>query len=126
MATVKSGYNAKFVVGGTSLLQSEDISVEVNHEPIDITDLQSTYRERCEGILDWSVTCRSKYASQQVLTKAVAGRTSVLVTIREGSAATGVIFSGLGFVTTANVNFPMGATNQSITVVGNGGTPSVT
>lgn len=123
MASVKSGYNAKFVVGGTSMLQATDIRLEINHEAIDITDLASTYRERTGGILDWRATCTSNYATQQALTKAAAGGTSGVLTIRDGSGA--VVFIGAGFVTRGTINFPTGASNQEIEVVGNGSTPSI-
>lgn len=122
MATNKSGYAATLTV--SSLMTSlTDIRVEINHEPIDVTTLASTWRGRVEGILDWRVTGTRNYTATKFLKKAVSGATTFQVGIANPSGTT--IFSATGLITRALVGFPTDASTEEIEVVGMGTAPTV-
>jgi hypothetical protein len=112
----QSGYNATLAVGAYAGASLDDVRVSVNHEPVDVTDLSSKWRERAPGLLQWEVTGTKKYATQAFLTLAKAGTTSVVVRVSPPSGT--VFFSALGFVTRGAANFPMGAAGEEISVVG--------
>jgi hypothetical protein len=118
----KSGYNASLTVGsGYTGAELTNVSVVVNHEPIEVSDLASVWKERAIGLLDWEVSGSKSYATQAFVTLAASGRTSVAVKVKDQDGTT--IFSGLGFVTRGLATFPMGAASEEITIVGQGATP---
>ena len=122
----KSGYNAKLSVGsGYTGAELTDVSVSINHEPVEVSDLASTWRERAKGLLDWEVTGSKNYATQAFLTIAGSGTTSVAVSIFGPNSATTAVFTGVGYVTRGMTTFPMGAATETITVVGNGTAPTI-
>lgn len=119
----KSGFNASLTVGAYTGAELDDVTVEINHTPVDVTDLASDYVERVGGLRDWSITGRKRYATQAFLTLAASGTTSVNCIVKNPSATT--VFSGPGFVTRGMLNFPKDAAGEEITVVGNGTAPTV-
>lgn len=119
----RSGYNASLTVGGYTGAELTNVSVSINHEPIEVSDLASTWRERAKGLIDFEVTGSKNYATQAFLTLAAAGQTSVVVKVSDPDGTT--IFSGVGFVTRGMTTFPMGAATEEVTVVGQGATPVV-
>jgi hypothetical protein len=120
----KSGYKAVLSVGAYAGAELTNVSVSVNHEPIEVSDLASVFKERAIGLLDWEVSGSKNYATQAFVSLAAAGRTSVSVTIGY-SGATSNVFAGVGWVTRGLANFPMGTANEEITVVGNGTAPTI-
>lgn len=124
MATNKTGFGAALTVGVYTGAELTDVRVSINHEPVDITDLASTWRERAEGLLDWEVTGTKNYATEAFLDLALVATTSVTVAVKQPD--TSVLFSGAGFITRGMTNFPgNAASNEEITVVGNGVAPTV-
>jgi hypothetical protein len=122
----KSGYSAKLSVGaGYTGAELTNVSVSINHEPVEVSDLASTWRERAKGLLDWEVTGSKNYATQAFLTIAGSGTTSVAVSIFGPNSATTAVFTGVGYVTRGMTTFPMGAATEEITVVGNGTAPTI-
>lgn len=121
----KSGYTAVLSVGGYSGAELTNVSVTVNHEPIEVSDLASTWKEKTKGLLDWELSGSKNYATQAFVTLAAAGQTSVAVAIYGPNSATTAVFSAVGFVTRGMATFPQGAATEEITVVGNGTAPTV-
>jgi len=121
MSDVRSGYGATLTItsgtGSYDGAELTDVRVEINHEPIDVTDLASTYRERVGGLLDWTVTGRKNYASNAFISHCAAAPSSIVkATIKNPSGTT--VFAGWGYVTRGLLNFPMGASNEEVQIVG--------
>lgn len=123
MATNKSGYNATLNIGG-AITSVQDIRMEINHEPVDVTTLASTWRERVAGILDWRVTGTRNYASTSFLSKAKAGTTSVAITVTSPDASS-TVFSSVGFITRGLAGFPTDASTEEVEVVSKGTAPVI-
>lgn len=113
----RSGYNASLTVGsGYSGAELTNVTVSVNHEPIEVSDLASTWKERTAGLKSWEVTGTKNYATQAFLTIAASGNTSVGVAVKDQDGTT--VFSGAGFVTRGLTAFPQGAASEEITIQG--------
>ena len=123
MASNRSGYNATLWFGATSVVKSTDIRVEINHEPVEVTNLASIWKERVAGIRDWRITGTRNYMSTSFLSLAAAATTSVVVKIKSPSGTT--IFSSVGFITRGMGNFPMGMSTEEIEVVSKGTPPVI-
>lgn len=117
----KSGYTASLTVGAYTGAELTNVSVTLNHEPIEVSDLASVFKERTWGLLDWELTGTKNYVTQAFLTLAKAGRTSVNTIVKNPAGTT--MFSCPGLVTRGVANYPMGAATEEITVVGMGSTP---
>jgi hypothetical protein len=121
----KSGYTAKLTVGGYTGADLTNVSVSISHEPIELTDLASTWKDFAAGLRDWELTGTKNYATQAFVTLAASGNTSVAVTVFGPNNALTGIFTGYGYVTRGMATFPQGAATEEITVVGNGTAPTV-
>lgn len=117
----RSGYNASLTVSGYTGAELTNVSVTVNHEPIEVSDLASTWKERTKGLLDWEVTGSKNYATQAFLTLATSAQTSMIVKVKDQDGTT--IFSGIGFITRGMTTFPQGAATEEITITGKGDAP---
>ena len=129
----KSGYNFKAYIGATSkstnIAQVTNIAFSVSGEPVEVSDLASTYKERVQGLSDWEATVSANYQTTQLGKKAaaMAAATSQIFTIVNNKAVPSTtVFSGICLITRIGMAFPMGAATEEMTVVGNGTTPSVT
>lgn len=121
MSDVRSGYGASLsIVSGTGSYtgaELTDVRVEINHEPVEVTDLASTYRERVGGIIDWRLTANKNYASNAFISHCAAAPSSIVkCTVTNPSGTT--VFQAWGYVTRGMLNFPMGASNEEVEVVG--------
>lgn len=125
---IKTGYNAKLTVtsGSASYTGAEltNVRVFISEEPIEITDLGSTWRERENGLLDWELSATKNVATMTSGFLALARLAgTVNVTIKEPGSST-VAFSGVGIITRGGVDFPMGASTEELSIVGNGTAPT--
>jgi predicted secreted protein len=113
----RSGYNASLSIGtGYTGAELTNVAVTVNHEPIEVSDLASTWKERVAGLKSWEVTGSKNFATQAFLTLAASGNTSVAVAVKDQDGTT--IFSGAGFVTRGLSTFPQGAATEEVTIQG--------
>ncbi len=121
-----SGHNATVSIGsGYSGASLTNVSVSINGETIDCSDLSSHWQDNAPGIWSWSVTADKNYATEAFLTlahTAGSGHATVGVAVKNPAGTT--IFSGAGYVTAATLTFPKGAATESITITGDG-EPSV-
>lgn len=117
----KSGYNASLTVGtytGTSL---RNVTATINGETIDVSDLESIWRQTVPGLSGWEVTGTKAVTTEAFLdiaAAAISGQTSVGVTVSNPAGTT--VFSGAGWITAASLTYPQGAAEETITVTGNG------
>jgi len=129
ITSVKSGYNASLTItsGSSTYTGAEltDVSVSISQEPIDISDLGSTWRERDNGLLDWEITGRKNLATFTSGFLALTRLTdTVNVTVKQ-PASSSAAFSAVGIITRGVLNLPMGATTEEVTLVGNGTAPTI-
>lgn len=128
MASVKTGYDATLTVtSGSTYTGGELTNVRafISEEPVDISDLGSIWRERENGLLDWEIAGTKNVAAMASGFLALARLVgTVTVSIKE-PGGTGIAFSGVGIITRGGVDFPMGATTEEISIVGDGTAPSV-
>ncbi len=116
-----SGHNASVTIGGYTGASLTNVSVSINGETIDCSDLSSHWQDNAPGVWSWSVTADKNYASEAFLTLAhTAGtdHTSVSVTVTNQTGTT--VFAGVGWITAATLTFPKGAATESITITGDG------
>lgn len=121
----KSGYTAKLTVGGYTGADLTNVSVSISHEPIELTDLASVWKDYAAGLRDWEVTGSKNYTTQAFVTLAASGNTSVAVSVYGPNSATTAIFTGYGYITRGMAAYPQGAATEEVTIVGNGTAPTV-
>jgi len=123
----KSGYNASLTIGSYTGASLTNVTVAINGETIDVSDLSDTWRARTPGLLDWELTGTKNVASEAFLDlmkpTGAAAQTSVGVKLTNPAGTT--VFSALGWITQAVLTYPRGAASEEITVVGTGTPPTV-
>lgn len=128
LTSVKSGYNAKLKIDGSAVAVMTDIRVEMSQDFIETQGLADDMIQRVPGLSDWRISGTRRYASMAFLNAmsvASSANTSIGVTI-VNPAATGIaVFSSVGFITRAALNYPTDATNEEIEVISKGTRPVV-
>lgn len=128
LTSVKSGYNAQLKLdGGSAVAVMTDIRVEMSQDFIEVQGLDDDMIQRVPGLSDWRMSGTRRYASMAFLSAAavaMSANTSVGVTIINPSASS-TVFSAVGFMTRAALNYPTDATNEEIEVVSKGTRPVV-
>ena len=128
-----SGYTASLYLGPVSSGAADyhgaeltNVSVNVGHEPVEVSDLASVFKERVAGLLDWEVTGSKNYVTQRFLTRVQSAQTSILCRVFSSAhpPPASAVFTAYGFVTRGLATYPMGAATEEITVQG-GSTTSV-
>ena len=123
----KSGYKTTMSfskVGTSTVVELTDVSVTVNHESIEVSDLASVWKERTWGLVDCEVTAKRNYVASTFLRKATsAGAYSYIIAVISPSLTH--VFSGVFLLTRATLNMPMGAITEDITLQGYGSVPIV-
>ena len=120
----KSGYTATLKVGAYAGANLTNVTLNINHETVDLSDLNSHFKERGGGVLDWEVTAQKNLTTAVFLNMARNGETSVAVSIIGPNGGLAV-FSGVGLITRGMAAYPMAAANEDITIVGNGTVPVI-
>ena len=120
----KSGYKTTLTIGAT-VTELTDVSITVNHEPIEVSDLASVWKERTFGMMDFELTAKRNYVSTHFLKTAAtsAGVQTVNLTVVDPASVT--VFQGTGMITRATLNMPMGAITEDITFQGAGSVPTI-
>lgn len=119
-----SGYNASLSVGTYSGANLKNVTVTMNGETIDVSDLTSRFRQTAIGLAGWEVTGTKGVTTAvfiDLMEAAASGATSVAVAVWRAGLSPTTVFAGVGWITNASLTFPMGAAEETITITGNGG-----
>lgn len=128
LTSVKSGYNAQLKLsGGTAIAVMTDIRIELSQDFIEVQGLSDDMIQRVPGLSDWRLSGTRRYASMAFVSSAqvaMSANTSVGVSVINPSASS-TVFSAVGFITRAALNYPTDATNEEIEVISKGTRPVV-
>ena len=125
----KSGYDARLLIGhaaaGATTYDGAELTnvvVTVSNEPVEVSDLASTYKERTQGLSDVEVTGTKNYVSTKFAKAAASMHVSTFVVTVFNPSGTAV-FAGSMLLTRGAMTIPMGAITEEVTLVGYGPTP---
>lgn len=119
----KTGYSCTLSVGGVSVANLTEVSIEATRDTHDSGDLGDEWQTREPGLKAWSVTGRANYnGTNAVMVSQIAGvDASVVVEIkRPDGTTTATIFKGNGLLNRGTLALPMGVGTQEVAVQGTG------